>query len=214
MTPVKEDENNKQSGMSSTSIVLVSLIVSLILFSIAGYFWYLQNPLEGIFNNNGNEQETTAPPQQQEWTGPVVQDYVGKTYSEVSASAEADDKVTVVRAIKDEYSDTVPQGSVISQYPPANTPIESEGESTVFVTVSKGPLMRALPNIENLTVSEAAKLLSDAGFLSTAETEYSDKYGESRVIAYKSNQPGDKLEEGTTVVIRVSKGVENTQPTQ
>ncbi len=214
MTPVKEDDKNKQSGMSSTSIVLVSLIVSLILFSIAGYFWYLQNPLEGIFNNNDNIQETTAPPQQQEWTGPVVQDYVGKTYTEVSASAEADDKVIVVRAIKDEYSDTVPQGSVISQYPAPNTPIESEGESTVYVTVSKGPLMRALPNIENLTVSEAAKLLSDAGFLATAETEYSDKYGESRVIAYKSNQPGDKLEEGSTVVIRVSKGVESTQPIQ
>lgn len=214
MTPVNEDEKNKQSGMSPTSIVLISLIVSLIVFSIFGYLWYLQNPLQGMFNTDENVQESTVPQQQQEWTGPVVQNYIGKTYDEVSASAESDDKAVVVRAIKDEYSDTVPQGSVISQYPAPNTPIESEGESTVFVTVSKGPLMRALPNIENLTVSEAAKLLSDAGFLATAETEYSDKYGESRVIAYKSNQPGDKLEEGTTVVIRVSKGVEITQPTQ
>lgn len=213
MTPVNEDEKNKQSGMSPTSVVLVSLIVSLIVFSILGYLWYLQNPLQGMFSTGENVQETTAPIQQ-EWTGPVVQDYTGKTYDEVSASAESDDKVVIVRAIKDEYSDTVPQGSIISQYPAPNTPIESEGESTVFVTVSKGPLMRALPNIENLTVSEAAKLLSDAGFLATAETEFSDKYGESRVIAYKSNQPGDKLEEGTTVVIRVSKGVESTQPTQ
>lgn len=213
MTPVNEDEKNKQSGMSPTSVVLVSLIVSLIVFSILGYLWYLQNPLQGMFSTDENVQETTAPIQQ-EWTGPVVQDYTGKTYDEASASAESDDKVVIVRAIKDEYSDTVPQGSIISQYPAPNTPIESEGESTVFVTVSKGPLMRALPNIENLTVSEAAKLLSDAGFLATAETEFSDKYGESRVIAYKSNQPGDKLEEGTTVVIRVSKGVESTQPTQ
>lgn len=213
MTPVNEDEKNKQSGMSPTSVVLVSLIVSLIVFSILGYLWYLQNPLQGMFSTGENVQETTAPIQQ-EWTGPVVQDYTGKTYDEVSASAESDDKVVIVRAIKDEYSDTVPQGSIISQYPAPNTPIESEGESTVFVTVSKGPLMRALPNIENLTVSEAAKLLSDAGFLTTAETEFSDKYGESRVIAYKSNQPGDKLEEGSTVVIRVSKGVESTQPTQ
>lgn len=213
MTPVNEDEKNKQSGMSPTSVVLVSLIVSLIVFSILGYLWYLQNPLQGMFSTGENVQETTAPIQQ-EWTGPVVQDYTGKTYDEVSASAESDDKVVIVRAIKDEYSDTVPQGSIISQYPAPNTPIESEGESTVFVTVSKGPLMRALPNIENLTVSEAAKLLSDAGFLATAETEFSDKYGESRVIAYKSNQPGDKLEEGSTVVIRVSKGVESTQPTQ
>lgn len=213
MTPVNEDEKNKQSGMSPTSVVLVSLIVSLIVFSILGYLWYLQNPLQGMFSTGENVQETTAPIQQ-EWTGPVVQDYTGKTYDEVSASAESDDKVVIVRAIKDEYSDTVQQGSIISQYPAPNTPIESEGESTVFVTVSKGPLMRALPNIENLTVSEAAKLLSDAGFLATAETEFSDKYGESRVIAYKSNQPGDKVEEGSTVVIRVSKGVESTQPTQ
>lgn len=212
MTPVEEEKEHPKSGMSSKTIVIISLVVSLIVFSIFGFIWTSQNPLEGLFINNKNVEPTTTSVDE-EWTGPVVENYVGKTYAEVATAADSDDNVAIVRAYEDEYSDSVPEGSIISQSPAAGSPIKSEGEISIYVTVSKGTLTRELPKIENLTVAEAAKTLADLGFLVTEADEYSDKYAEQRVIAYKDNQPGDKLEAGASITIRVSKGKMQTTTT-
>lgn len=209
MNPVENKKEKDKSQVSTKTVFIISLIVSLIVLSVAGYFWYLQNPFEGFFNSDNHAEETTSP-EDEKWTGPVVEDYVGKVYSEVVAQAEEKKEVLIYKSYEEQYSDTIEEGRIISQYPSANTPIKSEGEIAVYVVVSKGPLMRELPEIENLTVSDAAKVLSELGFLVERVNEYNANYGEDRVVGYKDNQIGDKLERGSMIKIRVSLGKEPT----
>ncbi|WP_051988101.1 Stk1 family PASTA domain-containing Ser/Thr kinase [Janibacter hoylei] len=67
----------------------------------------------------------------------------------------------------DAYSTTVPKGSVISQSPASGTLLPGE---TVTITVSKGPEMVAVPEVEGLNRSAATKKLQDAGFTVSVQT--------------------------------------------
>jgi len=88
-------------------------------------------------------------------TGPpivAVPDVVGKTQDEAGAAlTEAGFKVDAGQ----DYSDTVPAGSVISQDPQARTSVAKF--STVKLVVSQGPKLVTLPQIRNGTPVALAK---------------------------------------------------------
>lgn len=204
MTPIYKEGENK-SSVNATAVGIVATIVAMLLFSAIGLYWLSINPLQGMFK------EETVPPTTvaatEGWTGPVVADYVGKTYEEVVAAVEADGSITLKVSADGEYSDTVPQGTVISQTPAPGEPITS-GSSLIYVVLSKGPEMKKLPEVEGKTLTEASKELIELGYIVLQEAEYSGNYAEGVVMGYVNLSPGDSVESGSEITLRVSKGTE------
>ena len=206
MTPIKKEDVNK-SKVNATAVGIVATIVALLLFSAVGLFWLSSDPLKGLFVNE--TQVPTAVVGTEAWTGPVVSDYKGKTYEEVAAAVDADGSITLKVSADGEYSDTVPAGVVISQTPEPGAPIESDS-SVLYVVLSKGPEMKKLPEVEGKTLTDASKELIDLGFIVIQEAEYSGAYAEGVVMGYSNSKPGDSVESGSEITLRVSKGVEDT----
>lgn len=198
----------EQNGMSKVSIVIISAAATVLVLGIIGVLWLMQNPLQGVFG--GNTGETVESTVSTEWTGPVVENYVGKDYDEVLKSLGTSSNITILRAYSDEYSDDYKEGVIMAQSPAAGSKVTQEGNIIISVTVSKGPQMRELPKIEGQTLDQAASAIAAQGLLATAEYEYNDKYADGRVIGYKSQSVGDSVEYGTTVTILVSKGKQPT----
>lgn len=197
-------DENEPKGMSHFSIGIISAAITALVLGIIGVFVLMQNPFAAVFNNGAAAQETTI---NEDWTGPTVADYVGKTYTDVMASADENSSVILYRAIEDQYSDEYAEGVIMSQYPAAGTELTSDAEIAVTLVVSKGTQMRELPEVENKRLDDIAEQLGNAGFIVTAEYEYSDEYAKDRVIDYQDYKPGDKVEDGTEIRIIISKGV-------
>ncbi len=206
MTPIKKEDESK-SKVSATAVGIVATIVALLIFSAVGLYWLSINPLKGLFID-----ETVAPTMvasTEDWTGPVVADYVGKSYEDVVASAEADGSITLKVSADGEFSDTVPQGAVVSQTPAAGEPITSNS-SVLYIVLSKGPEMKELPEVTDKSLEDASKELIELGFIVLQDTEYSGSYSEGTVMGYSNFKAGDKVESGSEITLRVSKGTEVT----
>ncbi|MBE6823833.1 MAG: PASTA domain-containing protein [Ruminococcaceae bacterium] len=206
MTPIKKDDGSK-SKVSATAVGIVATIVALLVFSAVGLYWLSINPLKGLFID-----ETVAPTMvasTEDWTGPVVADYTGKSYEDVVASAEADGSITLKVSADGEFSDSVPQGYVVSQTPAAGEPITSNS-SVLYVVLSKGPEMKELPEVADKSLEDASKELIELGFIVLQDTEYSGSYSEGTVMGYSNFKAGDKVESGSEITLRVSKGTEVT----
>ena len=208
----KNDLNRKNgNGMSHASVVVISVAVTVLILGVAGVFWLMQNPLAGMF---GSEVDATVESTENtEWTGATIPNYVGKSYDEIVKLDEADDTLEVYRTFTDEFSEEYKEGTIISQTPVAGSKITQEDGVVISVSVSKGPQMRELPKVEGKKLDEVAADIAEQGFLASTEYQYSDTVASERVIGYKSNQTGDTLEYGSSVVLIVSKGKE-PQPTQ
>ena len=107
-----------------------------------------------------------------------------------------------VGGIKEEYSDTVAKGNVISQSIAANTSVE-EGV-TVDLVVSKGPEKATVPNLWGNPKDRAIEKLHAAGLNVEVYEEYSN---EAQGRVFKTSPAADeKVAHGSTVKIYLSKG--------
>jgi len=95
-------------------------------------------------------------------------------------------------------------GVVIDQDPEAGADV-AEGEEVV-ITVSTGPPMTTVPDVVGLSFDEAVALLRDANLDWTKREVFSSKRP-GRVLE-QDPAAGEEVEEGTNVVLRVSKGVQ------
>lgn len=204
MTPIKK-EAAKKSNVSPAAVGIVATVIALLLFSAVGLYWLSVNPLAGLFEKE--TEATTAPPVVEDWTGPVVADYTGKTYEQVVSAVEADGSITLKVSADGEYSDTIPEGVVVSQTPAAGEAITSES-SVLYIVLSKGPEMKELPEVTGFELQDAADELIELGFIVLQEAEYSGAYAEGVVMGYSNFSAGDKVESGSEITLRVSKGVE------
>ena len=203
-----EREQKNRNGMSRISITIIAAAATIVVLGIAGVFWLMQNPLQGVFG--GNQNATQESTQSTEWTGPTVPNYVDMTYEEAVSSAGNDSSVTLMRSYSDEHSDSYNEGIVMAQNPAAGSKVNQDGRILISVTVSKGAQMRTLPKIEGQSLDQVSSDIAAQGLIASAEYSFSDKYAEGRVIGYKNHQPGDTVEYGTNVTVIVSKGKESS----
>ena len=70
--------------------------------------------------------------------------------------------------------------------------------------------MKELPEIADKSLDEASKELIELGFIVLQEAEYSGSYSEGTVMGYANFKAGDKVESGSEITLRVSKGIEVT----
>lgn len=142
----------------------------------------------------------------------VIPNILGK-YT-IEATAMLNDMDLEKGDVTSQYSDTVPSGKIISQYPEANKEVDS-GTKVDFV-VSKGPEKKytIVPNVIGFNV-ETAKGILTANSLNqgTIDYKYSDEY-EANVVINQSHQAGKEVEENIYVnlVVSLGKNPETTKP--
>jgi serine/threonine-protein kinase len=91
----------------------------------------------------------------------AVPDVTGKTESAAQSTLAAVGLKSAEGTT--DYSDDVPQGSVISQAPQNEGPVR-KGD-TIVLDISKGPQLFPVPNVVGMSRDQAKKALSDAGFV-------------------------------------------------
>ncbi len=96
------------------------------------------------------------------------------------------------------YSDTIPAGSVITQSPPANTPLPKG--SNITIVISSGSAKAAVPNVLKQSTNSATANLENAGFVVKVKSSGTRK---SKVVFAISPKAGTKLKRGETVTITV-----------
>jgi beta-lactam-binding protein with PASTA domain len=102
----------------------------------------------------------------------------------------------------------VERNTVAAQDPRPNT--EAPEGSTVTITVSTGPGEATVPAVAGLTAEKAEAQLRDAGFETRVERRFSDQVERGRVIG-TAPASGSVVERGSTVVLHVSRGVEQVE---
>ena len=206
-TENKEDtENNKK--LIWIAIPCIIAILALIAF---GFFWMYKNANKNInqsldsnsseivsSDSSTNSSETTKASNQI-----VVPNIIGVDFKEAQRIAN-DQKLYELIQSGESFSDSAPAGVIISQSPPSGEQVKKG--SVIDVEVSKGPKMRTLPAISNLSLSEASDKIASIGLIPIKVESESDKVGKGFIIGYKDNKPGDKVEYGKQVGIVVSKG--------
>ena len=124
--------------------------------------------------------------------------------SEADAQKQLEDKGFVV-ASETDYSDSVPQGYVISTNPTAGT--EWAEGNTVTMVVSMGKEKISVPDVSGADPDSAQTTLQGVGLTlgSESSSEYSDEYEEGTIIRTVP-AAGEQVEKGTTVNYVLSKG--------
>lgn len=105
----------------------------------------------------------------------------------------------------DDYSETVPQGALISiSLDPGTT---TDHNTEITVALSKGPMPVAMPQIVGVTRDEAASMLDEAKLKANWSEAFDDAIPAGQVISSSQNS-GAQLHWGDTVDVVVSKGPE------
>lgn len=205
---MKKSDMNKGNGMSKRTVAILASFITILLLGTLGVLFVMQNPLQGVFTGNNNDETSSTT---EKWTGETIPNYVGMSYKEAVAAAEEKGNITIYRDTEESYSDQYAEGIVMAQSPKGNEKLTASGDISISVKISKGTQMRELSPIKDKSVDTAAKILANEGFVVNAEYQYSDKVDDGYVIGYKDYKAGDKLEHGSTVTIIVSKGQEATE---
>ncbi|MFB9070827.1 PASTA domain-containing protein [Citricoccus parietis] len=116
------------------------------------------------------------------------------------AEATLQDAELVLGTVTHEYSDTVEQGSVLSQSPAAAD--ELRRNHAVSVVVSEGPQPVAVPDLSGMTVEEATSELEAAGLqLEVSGSEHSATVEAGRIITQDPAE-GDVLPGSTVTAVQ------------
>ena len=205
---MRKNDSSKEKNSSKNMVIAITATLTVVILSIIGIIIYNANPFGSLFI----EPETvdTTETANSEWTGPTVPNYVGVLYENALADAESHNIKLVVNA-EEVYNDTYEEDIIVEQSPEAGSKLDSNGEYTISIKVSKGSQMKELPIVTGNTVDSIARELASLGFVVEPEYQYSDSYDSQTIIDYRDYQAGDIVESGSTIVVLVSKGIEPTE---
>ncbi len=123
-----------------------------------------------------------------------IDDFTGQPLSEAKDALSA--LGFEVRVVGREFSDDVPQGSVLSQDPSGGTGVRGD---RIELVASKGPELVEVPDLTGQDAADAVEQLEALGF--TASTQPSDFYIGLDRVARQSESPGAMLPRGTEIVL-------------
>lgn len=124
-------------------------------------------------------------------------DFVGRPQEDATGQLKA---LGFVPTIKQEFSDTVPTGTVIAQDPAGGEGTMAFHGQTVTLTVSKGPELVKVPNVFGKREDEARKILEEAGFRVEVDRYLGGVFGTVRAQEPAGDSQAPK---GSTVRITV-----------
>lgn len=120
----------------------------------------------------------------------------GLDYSSASATLGRDGFLV---AKKEQFSESVPRGKVISQTPSAGE--NRYQRDLVTLTVSQGPKDAAIPDVKGKSTGEATSILEGAGF--KVSVDKPDKAKDK--VASQSPAAGKRAQPGSTVTVKAEK---------
>lgn len=132
-----------------------------------------------------------------------VPDVVGQTES--AAEQMIRDKGFGTPVKEYEYSDSVAQGTVISQSPEGGG--HGKPDDTITIKVSQGKENSKVPSVSGMTEADATAALQGAGFTVTTQQAYSDTVEEGFVVS-QSPAANEYADKGATVTLTISQGSE------
>ena len=183
----KPAQDSKNDKVATVAIIVCSLLV---VCTIVVILWFLVGGSSGGKTSGG----------------PLVQ--VPHIVGIDSDSISGVDDFEI--AWKDTYSDTVPEGYVISVDPAPGTQVSKGAKITI--TVSRGPAPKevTMHNLVNMTEDQARNRLEslDMGLVIKIVEEHSSEIVVGNVIR-TDPEPSVMLTQGQTVVLYVSKGPES-----
>lgn len=215
--------NKKRHGMSPLSVGIIVTVASLVVFLVIGFAI-----LGAIFPDDAgvvtpgsetNPVDTNPPPvTEADWTGPTLDNYMGMDYETVSKQLLQEYNITTYMQSysdsRDGYSDEYDKGEIISQNIAEGTPIDVEKGMVIVFKVSRGPLETELPNVENLSLSEAATKLANMGYTVYVDPtgKASSKVSKGDVVGYRDYKAGDEVSPSTEIYLVLSLGKDATEP--
>ncbi len=136
----------------------------------------------------------------------TVPNLVNSLYSDAAAQAAAQGLATQRSATQ--QSTTVAADTVLAQDPPAGASVPAG--TTINLTVAVGPSAAPVPDLRNLSLSDAANTLAAAGLRLGTGTEAYDPTVPAGQIISQDPSPGVQLAPGGAVNYTISKGPEPT----
>lgn len=124
----------------------------------------------------------------------TVKDYTGRSADRAQQVMEK--RGLVVDREREEFSDTVPEGAVISQTPTGGTLFRGE---TVTLVVSRGPELVEVPRVVAMGVEAATERLESLGF--DVDVENSDQYIGVGFVFSSDPDAGEMVPKGSTITL-------------
>jgi serine/threonine-protein kinase len=153
------------------------------------------DPAEGSLVQKGSHVrlEVSSGPEQVQ-----VPNVVGKD----SSSAHSDLQQAGLKfSDTQDFSDSVPEGSVISQSPAAGGDVDKGSEVTL--TISKGPDLSSVPDVTGLTQAEATGQIQAEGLKVQTKALTVTDQAQNGLVVRQRPQAGTQLKKGRTVVIYI-----------
>lgn len=197
--------------------VLSSCLIMLAVFTVIGWFWMHASgedsqlsTARAVSSEKSQAPSQTSSAQSDLDAGQVtVPNLVGQSYADLIADASAvasGQQQYQIMLSKQQFSDTVAEGLIISQDPKPSTKM-TRG-SAIVVVVSEGPAVRELPAVSGKTLSEASAAVTAAGFIPSKVEAYSSTVPQGTVIGYQDAKEGSQMAYGSKIVLIVSRGTQ------
>ncbi len=210
----QEDYESKK-GVPNYVWAILTCVAALIIFTVVGIIWISNSspssgtaaePENSQVNSDAGEVESQLASEESDTPNSFsAPNLVGENYEELTQSSVSSQSSNYqVLLSSKQFSDTVPEGRIISQSPEPNTKI-AKG-TAIVVVVSQGTSVRTLPEIKGKTLAEASQAVTSAGLIPTKIDDFSQTVPQGYAIGYKDAHPGSKLNFGSQVVIVISKG--------
>ena len=190
-------QRKKKPALSLTAILTGILILLAVLTLLT---------LWGLLGRVGQPEEPPASSQASSAPSAVtvnyVPDFVGMTYSQIQTNRQY--AGIYLFYVTEEYSDSAPVGTVLTQEPAAGTAI-TEGENpTIRLVISKGPQMVEMPNTIGFTQEGAIHELESRGLVPSCFMVVNDGSYASGCVVACSVEPGTMVEAGSTIVVYIA----------
>lgn len=130
----------------------------------------------------------------------TVESHIGQTYEQFLSEAEKSG--TPVKIAKRVHDSSKPEGTIVNQYPPADTVQNTADGVSVEVTTANEDVI--VPNVILLNRNKAESVLAIYGLTAAFQEDYTDcAVG---LIAVQQPDAGSHTKAGTQVTLTVSKG--------
>lgn len=144
----------------------------------------------------------------------------GKNYYTVEDLVGTDSRLTLLSlynqgvSVKEEYvySDTVPEGQVVSSTPSGGATLYEGEVLTLKISLGKKIVSVSVPDLYGLSEAQARSLLNERG-LELGEVTYAVSTANAGTIIRQQYSPYEKIAEGSKVNIIVSLGASTEQKT-
>ncbi len=205
-------DSRLEKALTVGTVIAVIIVGIVVLYVIANFFG-----LFDFLNPNGNESllPTSAPVATDAPTPTIsptpTPELVQMPYVIGLKAEDAVDSLTTVSGkftivYDEDYSEEYDEGFIIKQYPNSGAGISKS--MTITLTVSTGKEPVKLPNVYNLSVSEAKETLSSKGYSTEVEYEYSTTVADGNIIRTLPER-FETVDQGSRIVLYVSLGPSN-----